>query len=525
MLVKPKTNDRSTGGRQAPGVTIPGMTMAQLVVVLCALLMGTLLAALDLSIVNTALPTIAGKLNGVSGYAWVGTSYILTSTIAMPILGKLSDLYGRQRLFHISIVIFLIASVLCAGAHSIGQLIAARGLQGVGGGGIQAITFAILGDLITPRERGRYIGLYVGAYTVAGISGPLVGGFIVDRWSWPWVFLINIPIGLIALGASIWQLRLPFKRRKTRLDLLGAALLSVALIFLMLGLEEGRKGWGRGRVVGLFVGAAVLVAGFIAQERRAVEPMIPLSLFRNKVCANIYLVSVLIGASVFGTNIFLPLFFQDARGVSPTRSGLYLVPQILGSLVGTIIVGRLIAKTGRYKAFVVVACVVAGVGFLGVARIDADIGYTILAFPLLLAGLGTGAIFTVSSVAMQNSIQRSDRPGDMGVATATQVFFRSLGGSIGLAIFGSLFTERVAATVKSRLGPDVKASTIIRDPKAIAKLDEPTRHAIAVGLGQGARVVFLVVVAIFVVLFFVLQRLRELPLIGGSPAAAATPGH
>ena len=303
--------------------------MAQLVVVLCALLMGTLLAALDLSIVNTALPTIAGKLNGVSGYAWVGTSYILTSTIAMPILGKLSDLYGRQRLFHISIVIFLIASVLCAGAHSIGQLIAARGLQGVGGGGIQAITFAILGDLITPRERGRYIGLYVGAYTVAGISGPLVGGFIVDRWSWPWVFLINIPIGLIALGASIWQLRLPFKRRKTRLDLLGAALLSVALIFLMLGLEEGRKGWGRGRVVGLFVGAAVLLAGFIAQERRAEEPMIPLSLFRNKVCANIYLVSVLIGASVFGTNIFLPLFFQDARGVSPTRSGLYLVPQVI----------------------------------------------------------------------------------------------------------------------------------------------------------------------------------------------------
>ena len=504
---------------------IPGMTMPQLIVILCALLMGTLLAALDLSIVNTALPTIAGKLNGVSGYAWVGTSYILASTIAMPILGKLSDLYGRQRFFHISIVIFLIASLLCAGAQSIGQLIAARGLQGIGGGGIQAITFAILGDLIAPRERGRYIGLYVAAHTVAGIGGPLVGGFIVDRWSWPWVFLINLPIGVVALGASMWQLRLPFQRRKTRLDLLGAALLTSGLFCLMLGLEEGRKGWGEGRVFALFVAAMALLGGFLLQERRAVEPMIPLTLFRNGVVANIYLVSVLIGAAVFGSNIFLPLFFQDARGVSPTRSGLYLIPQLLGSLFGTIIVGRLIAKTGRYKRSGIVACVVAILGFAGIARIHANVSYASLAVPLLLAGLGTGAIFTISSVAMQNAIQRSDRPGDMGVATATQVFFRSLGGSIGLAIFGSVFTARVTSSVTARLGSDVKVSKLIRDPRAIAKLDGPSRHAIAVGLGSGTRTVFIVVVAILLVLFVVLQRLRELPLLSGTPSPEAASGH
>ena len=491
------------------------MTFGELMVVMCALLLGTLLAALDLSIVNTSLPTIAGKLNGFSSYAWVGTAYILTSTIAMPIMGKLSDLYGRQKLFHISIVIFLVASLLCAGSQNMAQLIWARALQGVGGGGIQAITFAILGDLIAPRERGRYIGVYVGAYTLAGIGGPLIGGFMVDRWAWQWVFLINIPIGIVALVASALKLRLPFQRRNTRLDLFGAALLSGALACLMFGLEEGRKGWGRGHVIVLFAGALVLTVVFLGQERRAGEPMIPLTLFRNPIASNIFLQSVLIGSIAFGaSNVFLPLFFQDARGVTPTRSGLYLIPLLLGSLIGTVVVGRVMARTGRYKIFPIVCSVLTIIGIALVARVNATSSYAALIVPLFLMGLGTGGIFTVSSVALQNSVERRD----LGVATATMTFFRSLGGSIGLALYGTLFNSRVSSEVNRRLKVPTKVGRLIRDPKAIAKLDPATRRAVVHGLASGVRTLHLVLIPVMLVMFIVAVLLREIPLANASPA-------
>ena len=491
--------------------------MGQLMVVMCSLLLGTLLAALDLSIVNTALPTIAGKLNGFSSYAWVGTAYILTSTIAMPIMGKLSDLYGRQKLFHICIVTFLIASLLCALSHNMTSLIWSRALQGIGGGGIQAITFAILGDLIAPRERGRYIGIYVSAHTLAGIGGPLVGGFIVDRWAWQWIFLLNIPIGIIALVASSLKLRLPFQRRETRLDLLGAALLSGALACLMFGLEEGRRGWGRSHVLVLFIASAILTGVFLNQERRAVEPMIPLSLFRNRIASNIFIQSVLIGSIAFGAgNIFLPLFFQDARGVTPTRSGLYLIPMLLGSLIGTIVVGRLIARTGRYGIFPKVCALLSILGVALVARINPTISYAQLVVPLFIMGCGTGAIFTVSSVALQNSVERKD----LGVSTATMTFFRSLGGSLGLALYGTLFNAQVSTEVNRRLKTPTVVSKLIRDPKAIARLDPATKRAVVDGLAHGIRIVYLVFIPVLLLLFVVAMVLREIPLASAAPAGS-----
>ena len=507
--------------REAPGVLIPGMTLGELMIVMCSLLLGTLLAALDLSIVATSLPTIAGKLNGFSGYAWVSTAYILASTIAMPIMGKLSDLYGRQKMFHINILIFLVASVLCALSQNMGHLIAARTLQGIGGGGIQAITFAILGDLIAPRERGRYIGIYVAAHTLAAISGPLVGGFIVDRFAWQWVFLINLPLGVVAIAASMLKLRLPFQRRSVRLDFKGALLLSLALGCVMFGLEEGRKAWGRPHVGGLFAACAVLTALFIAQERRAEEPIIPLALFRNGIASNIFMQSVLIGSIAFGAgNVFLPLFFQDARGVSPTRSGLYLIPMMLGSLIGTTVVGRLIARTGRYRMVPIVCAVFSALGIAFIARINPTLPYSQLIIPLFGMGFGTGSIFTTSSVALQNSVERRD----LGVATATMTFFRSLGGSIGLALFGTLFSATVATEVNRRLTSPTKVSKLIRDPKAIAALDAPTKRAVVEGLALGIRAVYLVMIPVVAVLFVIALFLREIPLASAASLTPATSG-
>lgn len=402
--------------------------------VLGALIMAVMLAALDTSIIATALPTIAGEFNAFESFAWVGTAYIVASTIATPLLGKLSDLYGRRVIFQITMGIFLIGSVLCGLAQSMNQLIAFRAVQGLGGGGIQALAFAILGDILPPRERGRYIGYFTIAFAASALAGPLVGGFIIEQFSWPWIFFINVPFCAVVGAVCHRALRLPFPRRKARLDILGAVLLSAGLACLMIGLEEGSDDWTGSSALTLFALALVLLVAFVAQERRASEPMIPLRLFANPVVLACVSLGFFAGTVAYGTNQFLPLYFQDSLFVSPTQSGLRMMPMMIGVTVTSFAVGRMIARSGEYRRYPIVGSFVGVLGLVAIAQIDGSTKYWTLLLPMALMGIASGAVFTTTSIAAQNAVEFSD----LGVATATIMFFRSLGGSIALAVFGTV---------------------------------------------------------------------------------------
>lgn len=446
--------------------------------------MAVLLASLDTSIVITALPTIAGEFNAFESFAWVGTAYIVSSTIATPLLGKLSDLYGRRTVFQATMGVFLLGSILCGLAQSMNQLIAFRAVQGLGGGGIQALAFAILGDILPPRERGRYIGWFTLAFAGSALAGPLVGGFIIDHFSWPWIFLINVPLLLIVGSITHVALRLPFPRRSARLDLVGAALMSVGLAALMIGLEQAHDGWGDPLPLTLFAAAAVLLALFVAQERRATEPMIPLRLFADRVVLTCALMGLFAGAVAYGANQFLPLYFQDSLFVSPTESGLRLMPMMVGVTVGTFGIGRLIARSGRYRRYPRVGTALAVVGLAAIGQITGSTPYLLLVVPMVLMGLGMSSVFTATSIATQNAVDFRD----LGVATATIMFFRSLGGSIALAAFGTVLNSTIRSEIPARTGvPADQAAGLIREPEQIAALPAATRDAVvdSIALGVG----------------------------------------
>lgn len=330
---------------------VPGFTNKRLWIVLGALALAVMLANLETSIIATALPTITGQFNAFESFAWVGTAYIVTSAISTPLLGKLSDLYGRRLIFQSTMAVFLVGSILCGASQSMGQLIAARAFQGMGGGGIQALAFAILGDILPPRERGRYMGYFTLAFVGSAVLGPLIGGIIIDHASWPWIFYINIPFIIIVAGICHFALRLPFKRRTAKLDFMGAGLLSLTIASLMIGLEEGRHGWTQQHVLILLVIALLGLAAFIKVEQHAEEPMIPLRLFSNDVVRTCALLGMCAGIVTYGAGGFLSLYFQDSLLVSPTESGLRTLPQMLGVTLATFGVGRIIAKTGKYKVF------------------------------------------------------------------------------------------------------------------------------------------------------------------------------
>ena len=495
------------------GPAVPALTQRQLWVILGSLMLGTLLAALDTTIVNTALPTIAGKLNGFSSYAWVGTAYILTGTIATPILGKLGDLFGRRRIVLITIGIFLLGSLLCGVSRNMTELIASRGLQGLGGGGIQALTFAILGDLVSPRDRGRYMGFYTGIYAGAAVVGPLLGGWMITHFAWEWIFLVNLPIGILAFAAISATLKVPFRRRQTKIDFLGAALLSGTLGSLILSLEKGRDGWTKPYVLILMVAAVVLLVLFLLVESRSPEPIIPLHLFKNKVFVVASTMGFLAGTVAYGAQAFLPLQFQDANFVSPTRAGLYLAPMMVGVMLGSAYGGRLISRTGRYKLIPITGLGLAFFGIASISRITSTTGFWLLAVPMLFIGVGNGSTFTTTSIATQNAID----PREIGIGTATLTALRSLGGSLGLAIYGTLFATVVKHELTARvpagsLPAGKKVSSLIREPKAIKALAEPVRKGVVGAITSGTGRVFLVATPIALVAFVLALFLPELPL-------------
>ena len=437
-----------------PGGEAP-LTGRALRTVFIALMLGMFLAALDQTIVSTALPTIVGDLGGLNHLSWVITSYLLASTISTPLYGKLGDMLGRKPVFLAAILIFLAGSMLAGLSQSMDQLIAFRALQGIGAGGLMVGAQAIIGDIVPPRERGRYMGLIGSVFGVASVAGPLIGGFLVDSLSWRWVFYVNMPIGAVAVAIVALRLHLHTPQTRHRIDYLGAVLLSGAVTCLILAATwaGNEYAWGSRTILGLLAGGLVFLAAFVWQERRAAEPLIPLSLFRSRIFNVASAMGFTIGMAMFGAIVYIPVFLQLVYGASPTSSGLRMLPLMGGLLVASIASGRAISAIGRYRAFPIAGTAILIVGMFLLSLLGVGTAPWLASLYMLVVGVGIGLVMQVLVLVVQNDA----RPQDMGVATSTATFFRSVGGSFGVAIFGAIFSSRLAGEIQKL-------------PPAIAKL-------------------------------------------------------
>ncbi len=477
-----------------------------------ALFLALLLAALDQTIVSTALPTMVGELGGLSHLSWVVTAYLLTSTVVGPLYGKFGDLHGRKIVLQVAIAVFLVGSALCGIAQDMVQLIVFRALQGIGGGGLIVVTIAVIGDLIPPRERGRYQGFFGAVFGLATIIGPLLGGFFVDHLSWRWIFYINLPTGIVALVVIAAVLPSRGARQQHAIDYGGALLLTAALsaVILFTSLGGTTFAWTSPVTLGLMAASVAAVAAFVAVERRAREPILPMDLFANRNFTVASSVGLIVGLSLFGAVTFLPIYLQVVKGVSPSTSGLMLMPMMLGMLVTSVISGRLISRFGRYKLFPIVgtATMTFGLGTLSLLSIETDAWQTSL--DALWLGLGMGMVMQVLIIAVQNSVDYKH----LGVATSGTMLFRSLGGALGVALFGAIFANRLHAQLS---GPGMEfLSTVI--PSAVRGLP-PQMHAEYVAAVMAAlRPVFVAAAAISALGFALAWLLRESPLREGAPA-------
>ncbi len=477
-----------------------------------ALFLALWLAALDQTVVSTALPTMVGDLGGLSYLSWVVTAYLLTSTVAGPLYGKFGDLYGRKIVLQVAIAVFLVGSALCGIAQNMLQLIVFRALEGAGGGGLIVITIAVIGDLIPPRERGRYQGFFGAVFGVATIVGPLVGGFFVDHLSWRWIFYINLPTGILALAVIAAVLPSHSTRREHAVDYVGALLLTAALsaVILFTGLGGTIFPWTSPVMIGLMAASIAGVIAFVAVEMRAREPILPMSLFANRNFAVASSVGFIVGLSLFGAVTFLPIYLQVVKGVSPSISGLLLMPMMLGMLATSVISGRMISRFGRYKLFPILgtATMTFGLGALSLLAIDSGDWQT--AIDALWLGLGMGMVMQVLLIAVQNSVDYER----LGVATSGTMLFRSLGGALGVALFGAIFANRLHAQLAGP-GMDFLATVI---PSAARGLPPDMHQEYITAVMAALRPVFLAAAGISALGFALTFLLREHPLREGAPA-------
>lgn len=503
----------TAGGTSSPG--FPDLTHRERTIIIIGLMTGLLLAALDQTIVATALPTIVGELGGIDHLSWVVTAYLLASTASMPLYGKISDLYGRKRVYQSTIVLFLAASVLCGLAQNLGQLIGFRALQGLAGGGLMSLTFTIVGDIVPPRERGRYTGYLTGTFALASVLGPLVGGFLTDSLSWRWVFYVNLPIGGGALVVTGIVLRLPFRRSPARLDLVGAGALVASVVSLLLATvwASEEHGWSAPITIGLYLAAVVGTGFFVWWERRVAEPVLPPRMFSRPGFSSSVVTSFIAGAAMFGAIVYLPLFFQGVQGQQATNAGLLLLPLMLALMASSFVVGRLTTRTGRYKRYPIIGSVTATGGLWMLSSIDPSTSRATTSLWMFVAGAGVGAILPVLTIAVQNSVEMRD----LGAATASVNFFRTLGSTVGVAVFGTVLNRRLDAALTERLtGVDLPAGltvdTLAQDPRAIAGLPEALRTAVTEALSSGITAVFSVAAVVMAIAFVITLRTRELPL-------------
>ncbi|MHB8342573.1 MAG: MDR family MFS transporter, partial [Mycobacteriales bacterium] len=418
------TADRRLPSAEDPAAPPPSsLTHRQILVIFSGLMLGMFLAALDQTIVATALPTIVGDLHGGNHLSWVVTAYLLTSTASTPLYGKISDLYGRKKIFQAAIIIFLIGSALSGASQNMTQLVAFRALQGLGAGGLLTLALAIIGDVVSPRERGRYQGYFGAVFGLSSVVGPLAGGFFTDNLSWRWVFYINLPIGLVALVVTSVVLNLPVSRRQNKIDYWGSLLVVGGVSALLLVSVWGgvQYSWTSPQILGLTVLSLVFLASFVVREHYASEPILPLRLFRNPVFTISNGATFLIGATLLGATIYIPLYLQTTRGASATASGLQLMPMVAGLVIASIVSGRLISRIGRYKIFPVVGTGVMTVGLFLLSLLGAHTSLVVMSLYMLVTGLGVGCVMQTLVLSIQNSVDYSD----LGVATASTSFFRS----------------------------------------------------------------------------------------------------
>jgi EmrB/QacA subfamily drug resistance transporter len=499
----------------------------RVLIVFPGLMLAMLLAALDGTIVSTALPTIVTDLGGLTHLSWVATAYLLASCVSTPIYGKLGDLFGRKRLFQGAIVLFLIGSVLCGQSRTMTELILFRAVQGLGAGGLMVNSQAIIGDLVPPAERGRYQGFMQSVFAFATLAGPLVGGVLTEDASWRWVFYVNLPIGVIALVVVGLVLKLPKRQQaKPKIDWWGAALLTggVSAVILVTSWGGNTFAWDSPTIIGLAVAAVALLAAFLAVERRVAEPLVPLRLFRNPVIRVTFPLIFVVGFGMLGITTFNPLYQQVVDGVSPTMSGLRLAPLMLCMMVTSVTVGQTIARIGRYRRFPMVGTflLVVGMGLLSLLKLDSPYWFQLIG--LGVVGVSLGMVNPVMVLASQNAVE----PSDMGIATSTNTFGRTMGSSFGVAVFGAIFTGQLTGALRSSLPPTVLAefsrSGINITRQQIDALPAALRSTFLSGFSQALHVVFLSAVVVAVIAFLLSLTLKEVPLRRrGSRVAPAAP--